>query len=235
MGVVKGVIASLCPGVSLLDLTHAVGPQNVREAAWLLLTSYRYFPPGSIFLAVVDPGVGTERQPLAAKAGDYYFVGPDNGLLYPAMAAAGLEAAVALPVPAGASRTFHARDVFAPAAARLARGASLEELGPATVPTCRLEFRCRGREGEVVTVDYFGNVVTNLPPLPDRSVYRVSLARRGRKYFEAELPFCEVYAAAPDATLFLITGSSATLEISIKNRSAAASLGAVAGDQVVAE
>lgn len=235
MGVVKGVIVGLCPGAPIIDLTHTVGPQNVREGAWLLLTSYRFFPKGSIFLAVVDPGVGTERQPLAIKAGDYYFVGPDNGLLYPAVAEAGLAAAVALPTPADVSLTFHGRDVFAPAAARLAQGASLNELGPATVPACRLQFHRRGREGEVVTVDHFGNVITNLPPLPDRRAYKVSLVRNGRRYLEAELPFFPVYAAAPDDTPFLITGSSATLEISVKNGAAAARLGAAIGDLVVAE
>lgn len=235
VGVMKGVILSLCPGAQIIDLTHDVGPQNVREGAWLLLTSYRFFPLGSIFVAVVDPGVGTARQPLALRAGDYYFVGPDNGLLFPAVSEAGFVAAVALPVPATASATFHGRDVFAPAAARLAAGVPLSELGPATTPKEELAFRLRDREGEVVTVDRFGNLITNLPPMPGREDYRVTLARGCESYFQATLPFYPVYAAAPPAVPFLITGSSDTLEISVRNGSAARLLQAASGDLVIAE
>lgn len=235
VGVMKGVILNLCLGARIVDLDHEISPHNVREGAWRLLTSYRYFPRGSIFLAVVDPGVGTTRQALAAKAGGYFFVGPDNGLLYPAVAEAGLVEAVALPIPPEASRTFHGRDVFAPAAARLAGGWPLKRLGVPTSIQCPLEFRLCGRRGEVVAVDRFGNVITNLPPLPGKNYYRVSLSRGGTQYFQAELPAFPTYAAAPEGVAFLIVGSNGTLEISVNRGSAADLLRVQPGDLVEAD
>jgi S-adenosylmethionine hydrolase len=199
------------------------------------LTAYRFFPLGTVFLAVVDPDVGTERQALALEAGGYYFVGPDNGLLYPAAASAGMTAAVALPIPPHASPTFHGRDVFAPAAARLAAGTSLEDLGTPTRPRSCLSFYLQGREGEVVSVDHFGNAITNLPPLPGRNSYRLTLSRRGEQYFQSELPAYETYARAPLGTPFLLVGSAGTLEVSVRNDSAARLLEIEAGDRIRAE
>ncbi|MEW6770806.1 MAG: SAM-dependent chlorinase/fluorinase [Bacillota bacterium] len=228
-GVMKGVILSICPGVQVVDLTHDVAPQNVREGAWLLLTNFAWFPKGSIFVAVVDPGVGTERKALAVKAADYYFLGPDNGLLYPAAVRAGIAGVIELDPPADASRTFHGRDVFAPAAARLAAGAPFSELGRPGVIAVRLDFHLADREGEVVTIDRFGNVVTNLPPLPARRSYTVTLAG-GR--FRAEIPCFATYAGAPEDTLFLVTGSGGTLELSVRNGAAAPRLGVQVGDRI---
>src|SRR5690606_665442 len=162
--------------VKIIDLFHEVTPYAVREAAWILLAHRRSFPEGTVFLAVVDPGVGTRRQAVAVgtRAG-YYYVGPDNGLLYPAASADGEPRAVALQVPGDASPTFHGRDVFAPAAARLAGGCPLEELGPPVPLEHRLLFHLRGREGEIVRIDRFGNVITNLPP-SGCSQYQATLA-----------------------------------------------------------
>ncbi|MGB9919447.1 MAG: SAM hydrolase/SAM-dependent halogenase family protein [Moorellales bacterium] len=236
VGIVKGVILSLCPQTTIVDLAHHVEPQAVRQAAWLLLTAYSFFPPGSVFLVVVDPGVGTERQALAVQAGDYCFVGPDNGVLYPAAISAGETLqAVALPVPEGASSTFHGRDVFAPAAAKLASGRPLTELGSRTEMQARLQFYLSGREGEVVTLDRFGNVITNLPPVPGRRRYRVTLCREGRQYWQGEVPCYRAYAHASEASPFLIVGSAGTLELSIRNGSAAESLGVRMGDYLRAE
>ncbi|MEW5899366.1 MAG: SAM-dependent chlorinase/fluorinase [Bacillota bacterium] len=232
VGAMKGVILSLCPGACLVDLTHDVTPQNVREGAWLLLVNYPYFPPGSIFLAVVDPGVGTERKALAIRAKEYYFLGPDNGLLSPAAARAGIVDTVELAVPPEASLTFHGRDVFAPAAAKLAAGLPFRELGKPVVPEVNFAFYLNERKGEVVTIDRFGNVITNLPPLPARQSYKISLARGGRVYFQSESPFYPAYALAPEDILFLITGFSGTLEISVKNGSAASRLGMEIADRV---
>lgn len=222
-GIVKGVLHRLCPGVAVVDLTHTIAPQQVREGAWVLLTAYRWFPPGTVFLCVVDPGVGTARAAVAVAAGDYFFVGPDNGLLYPAVADAGFRAAVQLAVPPGASATFHGRDVFAPAAARLAGGAALADLGGPAPPLQPLQFHRQGREGEVVRVDRFGNVTTNLPPEPGQWRYRVTLGT-----FQAELPLVPTYAHGPETGLFLVVGSAGTLELAVKNGSAAALLPAAA-------
>ncbi|MEW6447414.1 MAG: SAM-dependent chlorinase/fluorinase [Bacillota bacterium] len=233
-GVMKGVVLSLCPEARVVDLTHNVTPQNIREGAWLLLTNYEYFPNGSVFVAVVDPGVGTERKALAVETRNYYFVGPDNGLLYPAVKKAGVVNIVELEVPPAASPTFHGRDVFAPAAARLAAGTPLSLLGRPGSPSVALDFHLTGREGEVITIDRFGNVVTNLPPLGGRQSYRVNIARRTEAYFNSEVPFFRTYGEAPADTLCLVTGSAGTLELSVKNKSAAALLRAQVGDVVSA-
>lgn len=158
VGVMKGVMLSICPALQLVDLTHTITPQNIREGAWLLLTSYAYFPKGCVFLAVVDPGVGTKRKALAVKTRDYYFVGPDNGLLYPAAFKNGILDVIELNVSSNTSSTFHGRDVFSPAAAKLAAGTLFNELGKPATPEIHLTFYLEGREGEIVTIDQFGNV-----------------------------------------------------------------------------
>ncbi|HEU5349340.1 MAG TPA: SAM-dependent chlorinase/fluorinase, partial [Ktedonobacterales bacterium] len=133
-GVMKGVILGIAPGTSLVDLTHEIPPQDVRAAAWVLHTAWRFFPEGSIFLCVVDPGVGSARYPIALQASGRIFVGPDNGLFSYVLAESGDARVVALENPryiqANRSTTFHGRDVFAPAAAWLAAGVAIEELGP---------------------------------------------------------------------------------------------------------
>lgn len=216
VGVMKGIILDLCPRAVLVDLCHAVPPQDVRQGAWLLLANYHHFPAGTIFLCVVDPGVGTERQPVAVRTRRYQWVGPDNGLLWPAVHDDGAAWAVRLAVPENASPTFHGRDVFAPATARLAAGARLEALGAPARLTVPLTFHRHGREGEIVRIDSFGNAVTNLPPLPDRRRYAADGAR-----LPPELPWFANYAQAPPETLFLVIGSAGTLELSVKNGSAA--------------
>lgn len=231
-GVMKGVIYRIHPRARIVDLTHEVAPQNIREGAWLLLQSYRYFPPESIFLSVVDPGVGSERACLAVRTSHYFFVGPDNGLLYPAVADDKCLKSVALPVAPEASPTFHGRDVFAPAAARLAQGASLEELGTPAAMRVPLVFYRQGRWGEIVTIDRFGNIITNLPPLPEASCYEVEVTRSGTTVIKEVLPCFRTYAEAPEGMLFAITGSAGTLEISLKNGSAAEKLGVQTGDLI---
>ncbi len=231
-GVMKGVIYRLHPQARIVDLTHEVAPQNIREGAWLLLQSYRYFPPEAIFLAVVDPGVGSERACLAVRTSHYFFVGPDNGLLYPAVEEDKCLETVALPVAPEASPTFHGRDVFAPAAARLAQGALLKELGVPTTMKASLVFYRQGRWGEIVTIDRFGNIVTNLPPLRHASGYEVEVTRLGTTVFKGTLPCFRTYAEAPEGVLFAITGSAGTLEVSLKDGSAAAKLGVHTGDLI---
>ncbi|MGQ9533016.1 MAG: SAM hydrolase/SAM-dependent halogenase family protein [Desulfotomaculales bacterium] len=229
-GIVRGVILACAPEVRTVDLTHHVSAFAVREGAWLLLTAYRYFPPGTTFLAVVDPGVGSDRQRVAVATRNYFFVGPDNGLLFPAVADDGPEVAVRLPRPQGASLTFEARDVFAPAAARLARGESITSLGLPTSLEHPLLFHRKGREGEVVYVDAFGNIVTNLPPEPGARRYR--LVAEGLRL---ELAYCETYAAAPRQTPFVITGSAGTLEISVREGRAAAEFALAPGTKILLE
>lgn len=214
VGIMRGVILRHTPGAVIVDLYNEVEAQSVREGAWVLYTAYKHFPPGTVFLCVVDPGVGSDRQALAVRTSRYYFVGPDNGLLYPAVMDDEVQEVVALPVPPGASATFHGRDVFAPAAARLEAGASLGDLGRPTDIRAALTFHRQGREGEIVRVDRFGNIITNLPHI-GQDQYRVSV-----ESYRRVMPFVRTYAEAPRGTLFVIEGSAGTLEISLKNGSA---------------
>lgn len=228
----KGVLHSTFPDVSVVDLTHHVSPYDIRQGAWILLTSYRYFPPGTVFLAVVDPGVGTDRQAVAVETARYRFVGPDNGLLYPAVQADGVRQVVRLLVPEDSSRTFHGRDVFAPAAARLAAGARLPELGVPAVLRASLSFHRHGRQGEIVAVDSFGNLVTNLPPL-DAGACRVRLfGQEAETAFEGVLPCLATYAAGHGHDLILITGSAGTLEIASPGGRAADRLPTRSGQRI---
>ncbi|HEX6970885.1 MAG TPA: SAM-dependent chlorinase/fluorinase [Limnochordia bacterium] len=226
-GVMKGVVLAHAPRAQLVDLSHAVPPQDIRQGAWLLYSSFTWFPEGTIFLCVVDPGVGTERLAIAARTRRYLFVGPDNGLLWPTLEADGLVEAVALPVAADASATFHGRDVFGPAAGRLAAGTPLEALGTPVSRLIPFAFHRAGREGEIVYVDPFGNAITNLPPLGGRRRYAVE-----GPGLPVELPWYPHYGAAPAGSLFLVTGSAGTLELSVKNGDAAAAYALRAGMRI---
>ncbi len=227
VGMMKGVIYSICEDVRLVDLTHSITPQSVIEGAWVLKRSYRFFPPRTIFLAVVDPGVGTERRPVVVKTKHYHFVGPDNGLLYPAASEDGIEQVFSIKVRKDASRTFHGRDVFAPMAAYLYKGGAGRMLGPYIEGlSIELDFHLKGRQGQIVRVDHFGNVVTNIPPL-DKDVYRLNI--RG---VERAIRWYPTYAEAPFGDVFLVTGSAGTLEISLRNGSAANRISVSPGDIV---
>ncbi len=225
VGVMKGVILGLSPGAEVIDLCHSIGAQSVIEGAWVLKNSYRYFPKGAIFCCVVDPGVGTERRAIAVKTQEYYFVGPDNGLLWETVAEQKVVEIRELSVPADASKTFHGRDVFAKAAAMIERG-KFEELGKVIKDMRILEFYKKGREGIVVRIDVFGNVVTNLEKL-EKDKYSVDVGEK--KY---KMKFCATYAEEKEDELFLIEGSSGTLEISLKNDSANEQMGTKAGERI---
>ena len=230
-GVMKGVILGLLPGAQLVDITHDISPQNVREGAWVLLGSYRWFPKGTVFLCVVDPGVGTGRRAIAVRSQNYFFVGPDNGLVSAAAAEDGIVEARAVGIPPGASNTFHGRDVFAPAAALIASG-GWERLGTPIERIEMIDFHLRGREGEVVRVDRFGNCITNLPPIDGRREYA---ARSERGSLPGRLPFFRTYAEAPGGELFVIENAYGTLEIALKNGSASRIARLAPGERIVLE
>ena len=170
-GTMKGVILHICPDATLVDITHDVPPHDVMDGALQLAAAARYFPAGTIFLAVVDPGVGSARSGIAAEAGDYRFVAPDNGVLTavlrdwtPKKVVELTERRYARPT---VSRTFEGRDRFAPAAGWLAKGSQLTALGRPAADYHRLEIPTPHQEdarisGVVLRVDRFGNVVTNL-------------------------------------------------------------------------
>ncbi len=228
LGVMKGVIYSIYPNSKIVDLCNTINPHSIKEAAWILFTNFEYFPRGTIFLCVVDPGVGGKRNALAIKTKNYYFIGPDNGLMYPSINKDGIKITVKLSVR-GASRTFHGRDVFAKAAAKLEGGESIENLGRKTTLKKKLKFYLKGRTGEIVRIDNFGNIITNLRPLKKR-VYDLKY-----KKIKKKLRLFKTYESAPKNELFLIVGSSGTLEISMKEKSASEYLKVEIGNKIKIE
>ncbi len=233
VGAMKGVIATIAPDASVIDLTHGVPPQSIVAGAIALSESWRYFPRGTIFLAVVDPGVGTTRRPIAieTRAGPR-FVGPDNGLLWLAANQAGIRRAVKLATPRHRLKevgaTFHGRDIFAPAAAWLSRGTPLAKLGPAVARIERLRLPApalAARElcGEVIYVDGFGNLVTNLD--------RETVARFATRFRDkslsvrinqgAAMRIVEAYGDAPGGAPLATFGSFGMLEIAVRDGNAA--------------
>ena len=247
VGAMKGVILGINPDAIIVDISHDVTPHNVKEGAFLLSTAYPYFPQGTIHLVVIDPGVGTGRQALIVEGSGYYYVAPDNGVLSYVLADALGDTPYPPHLPSNftavsitqnrfwrpsVSDTFHGRDIFAPVAAHLSLGVSLEEFGD--LVTSILAFRRSspvtkadgGIQGEVVHIDGFGNLITNVRAevLPPGNVaLEVGLHRvKGisRSYEEGK-------------GLLAIIGSAGYLEISQKNGSAAAKIKAKIGTAVI--
>jgi S-adenosylmethionine hydrolase len=213
VGVMKGVIYSIAADAKIVDLCHSISPQGIIEASWLLKNNYKYFPEGTIFCCVVDPGVGTGRKAVAVRTDRYYFVGPDNGLLWETVSEQRIVDTREIAVPEGASRTFHGRDVFSKAAANIEAG-NFKATGEKIQEIKQLELYKEGREGIVARIDVFGNIVTNLKK-QDKDRYYVEAG--GQK---SEMAYYPNYDAAKEGELFLIEGSCGTLEISFKNGNA---------------
>ncbi|HYY26846.1 MAG TPA: SAM-dependent chlorinase/fluorinase [Chthoniobacterales bacterium] len=243
VGAMKGVILSRSPGSVLIDLTHSIPPHDIRAAAFTLNAAYSWFPAGSIHLAVVDPGVGSERRPVLLEAGTHLFVGPDNGIFtlvldrWPAAQIRHLmNSAYFLPDP---STTFHGRDIFAPVAAALAEGVSPTEFGPTIEDPVRLESMQvepasdGSFSGRIIHVDHFGNCVTNLPAdlLPPSAadpdfVFQVKefqIRTLARSYSEG---------TQEPSSPFLIRGSAGLLEVSLPCSSAVQALKINVGEPV---
>jgi len=238
VGVMKGVLADRCPEAIVVDLTHAVPPHDVRTAAFMLPAAVPYFPSGTVFLVVVDPGVGTSRTALAAESGAWRFVGPDNGVFDLAFRGWPPTRAVAVrQVVMGGSqvgRTFEGRDRFAPAAAALARGEPLENLGAPMAWAPQLAWPAPRVDddsdlvGEVVHVDRFGNLVTNL----DRAVVG-PVAAPTRIVIGAHLaPLVDTYGQGVPGALVALFNSADWLEIAVVGGNAARHLGVGRGAPV---
>ena len=227
VGEMKGVVLARAPDATIVDITHDIPPQDVDYARLTVARFWRRFPAGTVHLVVVDPGVGSPRAALAVASDDRFLVGPDNGVLSAALAHPGA-IAIALQVPSDASATFHGRDVFAPAAAALARGEPLGSLGsPADDPTVRRTpepVRRAGGvvEGEVVAIDRFGNAITNLE---GDGATAVVVGHR-------TIPLRRTYAEVAIGEALAVVGSGGAIEISIRNDSAARALHLSRGDKV---
>jgi S-adenosylmethionine hydrolase len=229
-GIMRGVIYSICPDAQVVDLTHDVPSQSIREGAWILLQSYKHFPKGTVFVSVVDPGVGTARDAVVVVTENYIHVGPDNGLLYPAASQDGIQRVYRILIDEGVSKTFHGRDIFAKAAA-------YHEVGTLGVMSTErkpgldqaLVFHQEDREGEVVRIDKFGNIITNIPPA-EKEKYVLSIRNE-----ERELAYSETYEYGPVDGVFLVTSSYDTLEIAARNRPATDILALDVGERIKLE
>lgn len=244
VGQMKGVALAICPELHIVDLTHDVPPHDVEAGSYLLWTAFASFPPGTIHVAVVDPGVGTGRKAIAARTERYVFLAPDNGLLSrvldeepPGAVHVIEEAHYMRPHP---SPTFHGRDVFAPAAAYIARGTDLAHLGPPAeswvrLPSQRLELE-RGRPApvRVLLVDRFGNVTLDAP----RNAVEAALARSGGRLLVHTVagPVAEIrrtYREGEGPGPFLLFNSAGHLEIALAEGRAADALGLERGAEVL--
>lgn len=240
-GTIKAVVLSVCPDATLVDIGHEIPPHDVLAGALELAACYRFFPTGTVFLVVVDPGVGSSRRGLAADTGDYRFVAPDNGVLSivfretpPKRVVELTERKYALPT---VSRTFEGRDRFAPAAGWLAKGINLVSLGKSVTDFRMLELPkltvLPDRiEGEVVRVDRFGNLITNI----DRRTFDQfsrdgSIAVRVGSHDVRRL--VATYAEAAPGELCALFGSTDHLEIAVNAADAASMLGLSRGAQVM--
>lgn len=245
VGAMKGAILTVCPDAQLVDVVHDLPAHDIAAGSFALAAAADAFPAGTVFLAVVDPGVGTARRALAAEARGHRFVAPDNGLLTLVLAGHP-EFRTHTITNSGLFRyhvspTFHARDVFGPVAGHLARGLALDDVGPPAGEVVRLAIpalRQRGDdewEGEVVHTDRFGNLTTNVSERDLASI----LAQFGGDPNEvvvvvegAVLPLVLTYGDVPEGEACALLGSSGRLEIAIHGASAARLLGAAGGAAV---
>ncbi len=239
VGTLKGVLLSLCPRVHVVDITHDIPPQDVIAGAFTLSAVAHWFPPGTVFLTVVDPGVGSRRALLAAEADQRYFVGPDNGVLTLSLERAKRLTIVRLtnrrywlnPV----SHTFHGRDILAPVAAHLASGRSLRALGVVTrritslsLPT--VQRTGRTMQGCLVHIDAFGNLITNVPGAALRG--RPAHTKRVLRYKRRWVRVVSSYADGRPNELIAVIGSLGFVELAIREGSAAWTFRAKRGDRV---
>jgi S-adenosyl-L-methionine hydrolase (adenosine-forming) len=240
VGVMKGVIWGIAPQAQIADLTHEISPQNIRQAAYRLSQTF-YFPENSIHVVVVDPGVGTSRRPIAAQIGLQRFVGPDNGVLSAVIERAEREQwpvrFVHLNKPEywlpKVSDVFHGRDIFSPVAAHLAAGVPLEDLGmliddPVRIPLPRPQRTETGIAGEVIHIDYFGNVISNihhdhLVPLSDVKVTLNGIIIEG---------MVRTFGERQPGDLIALYTSIDYLMVSVVNGNAAEQIKARIGDKI---
>lgn len=257
VGTMKGMMLGIAPDARLVDVTHQIEPQDVRQTAYVLHTVYLFFPVRTVHLVVVDPGVGSARRAIALRTTHGSFVGPDNGVFSYVMAEQEIKVAVELVNPryhlTHVSQTFHGRDIFAPAAAHLAAGVPIAELGPpisdlVTLPLPRLRITPGMIRGEVLHIDHFGNVVTSIGRLFWRReelwLEPAFAGREGEKVrFQAHQASVTVggrqiqgiqrtYADGEAGDTLALVGSEGHLEIAVRGGSGADELDVHTGDPV---
>lgn len=241
-GVMKGVIWRITPNVQIADISHAIKPQNIFQGALALARTVPFFPPGTIHIAVVDPGVGTQRRPIGLHLGEHFFIGPDNGIFTLVLESAEShddsiqvfhlnQTSYWLPE---VSRVFHGRDIFAPVAAHLARGIPLEKMGSIIYDPVRLEIphperiQGGGWRGQIIEIDNFGNLSTNISQnfLAPLGEVQVHIANRQINRL------VNTFGDRPPGTLIALYGTTHDLVISVVNGDAAHLLNVSIGDFV---
>ncbi|MDH5771214.1 MAG: S-adenosyl-l-methionine hydroxide adenosyltransferase family protein, partial [Candidatus Bathyarchaeota archaeon] len=239
----KAVILSICPEASIVDISHAIEKFDIRMGAFILASAAPYFPQGTIHVAVVDPGVGTKRRPLIVETKRGFYVGPDNGLLMLSAREEDIRHVYNISNPQymlpQIARTFHGRDIFAPAAAHLAKGHPPSKFGTEILDYVLPKFAKpqlrKGRLlGEVLYIDGFGNIITNISVKdPERiSASEDSLLHAKFKDEILDLRLCSAYGQVPAERALAIVGSSDFLEISTNQADASQVFGVKTGDSV---
>jgi S-adenosylmethionine hydrolase len=244
VGALKGALLSVNPGASIIDITHDIPPHDIEAGAFTLLAASESFPPGTVHVAVVDPGVGSARRPVVIATGAHLFVGPDNGVFGHVYERAEKFRVFHITNESyfrpGVSATFHGRDIFAPVAGALARGVRPESLGEeitdfVRLPSAKPELRPDGTlSAAIIHVDRFGNCVTNITPrdLAEEKIRRGAHLFVGQREIHA---FRRFFADEGDARgePFAIWGSAGLLELAVFRGSAASLLGLERGDEVI--
>jgi S-adenosyl-L-methionine hydrolase (adenosine-forming) len=240
VGTMKGVVLGINPRAAIVDITHEIPPGDIRAGAFALMAGYRYFPRGTVHVVVVDPGVGGQRRAIAMHTADYFFVGPDNGVLSWTLGREKIKAIRQLENPKyflkSISHTFHGRDIFAPVAAHLSRGLPLQRLGHELKDFIRLPWPKPAKQrneirGEIVHIDRFGNAITNIETglIPNR---RKIICETAGKW-KVSCFFAAFYGAVPANSPVAVIGSSGFLEIAVNGGSAAQRFGLKTGGMVI--
>ena len=223
VGIMKGVILSINPEARVIDISHQIIAGAVFQASVLIREAYGFFPDGTVHVAVVDPGVGSERRPVLVRSGNYFFVGPDNGIFWPVISAGGsitvihlTESKYFLP---DVSHTFHGRDIFAPVAAHLSRGVDPREMGSVISDPLPLQHPTPRQKkdvlyGQVIRVDRFGNLVTNIHRKDLEGFLKEGrpIIRVGKMVVEG---VCNTYSEVNAGKTLVMVGSSDYLEIAV--------------------
>lgn len=237
VGIIKGVIYSIYPYAKIIDISHNISPQDIWQANWTLESSYHYFPKGSIHVCVVDPGVGSSRKPILIETTNYFFIGPDNGIFTSILEKEEITNIIELTEKkywlSNTSSTFHARDIFSPVAAHLAKGTSIKDFGiPISqntlvrLPSNNFTKNKNGCFGIVKHIDRFGNIMTNIPgsEIPNQIHGRVkNIDFKG-------LVSC--YSEVEPNKLFAIKGSNSHLELFVNQGNAARLTGIKTGEKI---
>jgi S-adenosylmethionine hydrolase len=237
----KGVILGICPNAAIVDITHEIEKFSIRMGAYVLASAVPYFPKGTIHVAVVDPGVGTRRRPMLIQTQQGFFIGPDNGLLILAAEHQGITGIHEITNPRfmlpRVSSTFHGRDVFAPAAAHLANGVPPTEFGPEIRDAITPEFtkvtlRKDVLVGEVLHMDNFGNIITNIGEKEIAQLCTTDVVNVELPNHKLKLKLCKAYGEAKPQEPLALIGSHNYLEIAINQGNAAAEFKTKPGDKI---